>query len=65
MTPQFRTSSMCTIDKSVKHCVQVATNVKGTVLVRNSTTGDTVEFTSDEWDAFLDGAKKGEFDVQR
>jgi hypothetical protein len=43
--------------------VEVATNVQGTVAVRNSTTGRTVEFTAVEWTDFLTGAKMGEFDL--
>jgi hypothetical protein len=36
----------------------------GMIEVRNSKQPEagTVRFTTDEWDSFLDGAKKGEFD---
>ncbi|MEU5087522.1 DUF397 domain-containing protein [Streptomyces sp. NPDC021356] len=59
----FRTSTACTYNNNDPRCVQVATNVPGTVIVRNSVTGASVEFTADEWTDFLAGAKLGEFDV--
>ena len=44
-------------------CVQ-ARRYDGLIEVRNSKSPDagTVRFTTAEWDSFLDGAKKGEFD---
>jgi hypothetical protein len=44
-------------------CVQ-ARRQEGLIEVRNSKNPDagTVRFTPEEWDSFLDGAKKGEFD---
>jgi hypothetical protein len=44
-------------------CVQARRNVDA-IEVRNSKRPDagTVSFTVEEWDSFLDGAKKGEFD---
>ena len=44
-------------------CVQ-ARRQSGVIAVRNSKQPDagTVRFTVEEWDSFLDGAKKGEFD---
>jgi hypothetical protein len=44
-------------------CVE-ARRYAGLIEVRNSKSRDagTVRFTSEEWDSFLDGAKKGEFD---
>ncbi|MFI6684586.1 DUF397 domain-containing protein [Streptomyces sp. NPDC050485] len=59
---EFRTSSACEYDNN-KLCVEEATNVPGKVAVRNSATGQTVEFTTVEWADFLPGAKLGEFDV--
>lgn len=46
-------------------CVQVATNLSGRVLVRDSKNpnGPVLIFTPGEWAAFLDGAGKGEFDI--
>lgn len=61
---EFRTSTKCSYDNSDPRCVEVATNRPGKVAVRNSKTpGKTVEFTTAEWTAFIDGAKVGEFDV--
>lgn len=59
----FRTSSTCKYNNADPRCVEVATNVPGTVAVRNSATGRMVEFTTAEWTAFLAGAKLGEFDL--
>ncbi len=44
-------------------CVQARRHA-GLIEVRNSKSPDsgTVRFTTPEWDSFLDGAKKGEFD---
>lgn len=44
-------------------CVEARRHA-GLIEVRNSKnrTGGTVTFTIEEWDSFLDGAKKGEFD---
>ena len=44
-------------------CVE-ARRQSGAIEVRNSKSPDagSVHFTLEEWDAFLDGAKKGEFD---
>lgn len=44
-------------------CVQARRHA-GLIEVRNSKRPDagTVRFTAEEWDSFLDGAKKGEFD---
>ncbi|MBB5938806.1 DUF397 domain-containing protein [Streptomyces zagrosensis] len=60
---QFQTSSTCKYNNSDPRCVEVATNVRDKVAVRNSATGTTVEFTAVEWTEFLNGAKLGEFDV--
>ncbi|GGU17018.1 DUF397 domain-containing protein [Nocardioides albus] len=61
---EFRTSTKCSYDNSDPRCVEVATNRPGKVAVRSSITGKSVEFTSDEWTAFIDGAKVGEFDIK-
>ncbi|MEN8653765.1 DUF397 domain-containing protein [Streptomyces sp. 21So2-11] len=60
---EFHTSSACKYDNNNKLCVEVATNVPDKVAVRNSVTGQTVEFTAVEWTDFLSGAKLGEFDL--
>ena len=46
------------------NCVEVAF-VDGAIAVRDSKnpTGPVLVFTPSEWDAFVDGAKDGEFDV--
>ena len=46
------------------NCVEVAF-IDGTVAVRDSKdpTGPVLVFTPGEWDAFVDGAKEGEFDL--
>ena len=46
------------------NCVEVAF-VDGSIVVRDSKnpTGPVLVFTAGEWDAFVDGAKDGEFDV--
>jgi hypothetical protein len=59
---EFRTSSACQYNNNDPRCVEVATNVPGEVVVRSSVSGKAVEFTTDEWTAFLAGAKLGEFD---
>lgn len=45
-------------------CVEVA-DIDGGVAVRDSKNpaGPVLRFTAAEWDAFLDGAKAGEFDI--
>ena len=44
-------------------CVEVAQNLPGVVAVRDSKnpTGPALVFTPDEWRAFVEGAKSGEF----
>lgn len=60
---EFRTSSACQYNNKDPRCVEVATNVPGQVVVRSSVTGRALQFTADEWTAFLVGAKNGEFDL--
>jgi hypothetical protein len=47
------------------NCVEVAF-VGGIIAVRDSKNADgpALVFTPNEWDAFVDGAKDGEFDIQ-
>jgi hypothetical protein len=59
----FRTSSACTYNNKDPRCVEVATNIAGKVVVRNSETGVTVEFSAAEWTDFVTGAKLREFDL--
>ena len=46
------------------NCVEVASLPDGTVGLRNSRHpgGPVLSFTPDEWQAFLGGARRGEFD---
>jgi Domain of unknown function (DUF397) len=46
------------------NCIEVAPAEDGGVLIRDSRDpdGPVLTFTPAEWDAFLDGARKGEFD---
>jgi hypothetical protein len=46
-------------------CVEVATNLSGIVAVRHSKRPDAevIIYTEAEWDAFIGGAKDGEFDL--
>ena len=45
------------------NCVETATNLPGKVLVRDSKDPSAVlEFTADEWQAFIRGAAGGEFE---
>lgn len=46
-------------------CVEVAVFTDGTIGVRDSKDreGPKLTFTPAEWEAFLDGARKGEFDL--
>lgn len=47
------------------NCVEVATNLPGKVVVRDSKDreGSVLVFTPEEWDAFGRGMKNGEFDL--
>ncbi len=46
-------------------CVEVADNVSDVVAVRDSkdSSGPVLTFARDEWKAFIDGAREGEFDL--
>lgn len=54
-----------TASEASSGCVTVAELADGTRLVRDSKQGESgpiLSFTRAEWDAFLDGARNGEFD---
>jgi|HubBroStandDraft_4_1064222.scaffolds.fasta_scaffold336224_1 hypothetical protein len=57
----FYTSSFCASGE----CVAVARGTDGTVKVRDTkqTRTQALSFTEEEWLAFLQGVKNGEFDV--
>lgn len=57
MTALYRRSSFC----AGGACVEVAVTPHG-VQVRATGQDDALDFTHDEWDAFIAGAKAGEFD---
>ncbi|MCF7551665.1 DUF397 domain-containing protein [Pseudonocardia sp. WMMC193] len=56
----FHRSSFC----SVGTCVEVARDVDGSTVVRDSklSKGVLLRFTADEWADFVAGVKAGEFD---
>lgn len=61
----FKTSSFSNVDP-VPYCVAVARASDGTVAVKHSQDVDSakiLEFSKDEWNAFVKGVKAGEFDV--
>ena len=47
------------------NCVEVATNLSGIVAVRHSRRpgAEVIVYTTAEWEAFIGGAKDGEFDL--
>ena len=57
----FKTSSFC--GECSCGCVEIKQN-EDRVFVRSTFKKDTVaEFTFDEWEVFLQGAKNGDFDI--
>lgn len=59
MVGEFRKSSSC----GDSACVEVA-RLHDVILVRSTTAPEkALTFTKEEWDAFLIGAKAGEFDI--
>jgi len=62
---EFKTSSYSNVDP-VPYCVEVARAPDGSVAVKHSRDTDSakiLEFTREEWDAFVKGVKASEFDV--
>jgi len=57
---EFRASSFC----SFGNCVEVGRSADGAVLVRDTKdrAQPALSFTDEEWAAFVDGVKAGEFD---
>jgi len=45
-------------------CVGVASNGETVSVVSTKSKGPVIEFTLEEWEAFIDGVKKGEFDTE-
>ena len=66
--PERPGSGSCWVKSSLSfsngNCVEVASLPDGGVGVRNSrhSEGPVLEFTPDEWHAFLGGVRNGEFD---
>jgi hypothetical protein len=62
---EFRTSSFC-MPKHQPPCVAVAIG-KDVVAVRDTKDRDsaTLQYTHEEWDAFIKGVKAGEFDLHK
>ena len=58
---EFRTSSFC----SLGDCVEIGRSASGGILVRDSKNRErgALEFTREEWAAFVAGVKAGEFDA--
>jgi hypothetical protein len=65
MAPTFTTWRKSTRSGGGDNCVEVATSDDGTIGVRDSKdrSGPVLAFTRAEWDAFVGGAKDGEFDL--
>jgi hypothetical protein len=57
LTASFRKSSKCSADSP--QCVEVALR-HGSVIVRDSKTGSTLQFSPQEWHAFTTGVRDGE-----
>jgi hypothetical protein len=66
--PENTDAEPCWIKSSLSfangNCVEVASLASGEIGVRNSRDRDglVLRFTPDEWNAFLGGARNGEFD---
>jgi Domain of unknown function (DUF397) len=60
--PKWRKSTFCAHSNT---CVEVATTKSGEILVRDSkdSSQGVLRFSSDEWSAFINGVKVGEFDT--
>ncbi|MQA25103.1 MAG: DUF397 domain-containing protein [Micromonosporaceae bacterium] len=67
MTPDLTRAEWRTSTRSQANgsCVAVARNLPGVVAVRDTKdrTGPVLTFTPAEWDTFIGGVRKGEFEV--
>ncbi len=62
MNTQYKTASACNI--SFAFCVGVSKNDEGVrVIDTKNMDGPVLSFSKEEWDAFVNGVKNGEFDV--
>ena|SRR5690348_8782112 len=67
VSPEWSTASQCEVSstaESIGSCVEVG-SVTAEVLIRNSREpgGPVLNFTHEEWEAFVAGVKAGEFDL--
>lgn len=62
LTEQWRRSERSNTNGA---CVEARLTENGTIQMRNSrhAAGEILEFTAQEWDAFLDGVHNGEFEI--
>ena len=64
---EFVKGSLCNGEDSGCGCVEVATNVvdapDGMVAVRDTKTGNLLEFDRHEWEGFILSVKNNEFDI--
>lgn len=62
INPQWRKSTKC--DNSGPNCVEFMNVDSDVVQLRNSQRPETtIAYTREEWTAFLEGVKAGEFDI--
>ena len=60
---EFKKSSLCCTDKC---CVEVARSEEGNILVRHTEDAkQTLSFSPKEWEAFVQGVKQNEFDIEQ
>lgn len=65
---EFVKGTLCNGEDSGCGCVEVAVNQVdapggGMVAIRDTKTGDVLEFDRHEWEGFLNSAKNNEFDI--
>jgi hypothetical protein len=60
-TSEFKTAQACTL--SFAFCVGVRANEKVEVIDTKNMDGSVLTFSKEEWRAFVQGVKNGEFDV--
>lgn len=58
----FKTPKMCS-EGGTFNCVAVAISGDDAVGVRDTKTGETLQFTKAEWQSFVEAVKQGQFDA--
>ena len=58
---EFKLSSMC--NAASTRCCAVSINSDDIAMLNTTNCENVIHFTKDEWVAFIDGVKNGEFDV--